>query len=72
MKPAFLVRGLGAAALVLSLAACGGGGSGSDTGASGATASSDPALAARKPDGSTADVPKADESSSASSLSWAP
>ena len=49
MKPAFFPRGLCAAALLLSLAACGGG-SGTDAGALGATAASNPAPTAQKPD----------------------
>ena len=66
MKPVFLTRGLCAAALLLSLAACGGGDSGSDAGALGATAAGNQAPAAQKPDGATAD------NASSQSLSWAP
>ncbi|MBT2303708.1 hypothetical protein J7E70_25000 [Variovorax paradoxus] len=70
MKLVFLTRGLCAAALLLSLAACGGG-SGSDAGALGATAAGNQAPAAQKPDGTAADGATADNASS-QSLSWAP
>lgn len=70
MKPVFFIRGLCAAALLLSLAACGGG-SGTDAGASGATAGSNPAPAAQKPDASAADGSTANNASSPSP-SWAP
>lgn len=63
MKPAFFTRGLWAASVVLSLAACGGG-NGTDAGA--ATAAGNPAPTAQKPDGSTADT------ASSPSVNWAP
>ncbi|OUM00843.1 hypothetical protein [Variovorax sp. JS1663] len=71
MQPVFLVRGLGAAALLLSLAACGGGDSGFDAGALGATATGNQAPAAQKPAGATTGASTADESSS-SPTRWAP
>jgi len=69
MNPVLFTRGLCAAAVLLSLAACGGGGS--DAGALGPMAASTPAPTAQKPDGSTADASTADEASPPS-LSWAP
>ncbi|MGO4394339.1 hypothetical protein AB4Z46_23545 [Variovorax sp. M-6] len=75
MKPVFLTRGLCAAALLLSLAACGGGGSGTDAGAMGVTKADTPAPTAHKPDGSPVAPSTADTSAdtaSSPSLSWAP
>ena len=63
MKPVFFIRGLCAAALVLSLAACGGGDSGSDAGAGvGAQRDQRPGIGrAASSDSSTADASTADE-----------
>ncbi len=58
MNPLLLVRGLGAAALVLSLAACGGGSTESTPTVSGTTASTGASTASASP--------------AASSVSWAP
>lgn len=70
MKPACSTRGLCAAALLFSLAACGGGNSGPafDAGSFGATAAAGkPAPASEK-----SDAPAADDNASSPSVNWAP
>jgi hypothetical protein len=66
MNSVFFTRGLCAAALLLSLAACGGGNSASDAGALGATTLGKQAPAVQKREGATAD------DASSQPLSWAP